>query len=520
MLNNFFKKLTFKHTLITISVIFLTGSLLSFFQIIYDISLTRKKVRADIQRLVKITEESAAQSLYHLDIVQAEKLIKGYIKYSPIINASLTDNFGITLYSETQQKTEETSFFKPFFSGQTENYNFDLFYSADNSDPISVGRLEMQTDYSAVYGEFEERAVFVGISNIIQHIFLGILIALIFYKTLTKPIVKLSEQISEIDPSSPEGQTVKTPKGHENDEMGTLASAINMILSEYSDLNLELEKRVLERTAAVQKANKRLKKSLVQLKNAKDKLVESEKMASLGSLVAGVSHEINTPVGNSVTASSYLFGKLQSLKKKFLLDQLENEDIKSFITSSDEAVDIILKNLEKASNLVSSFKQIAVDQTYSAMRIFEFKRHIDDTLLSLKPKYKSLDIEINVKCKNDLFIFHDPGIFYQIFSNLVINSIIHGFEENQKKIIDIEVKTNNDNMEIIYTDNGRGVDEKIHKKIFEPFFTTSKKTGGTGLGMYIVYNLVTQKLSGSIECLNPGSGKGACFLISFPFPRE
>jgi signal transduction histidine kinase len=154
------------------------------------------------------------------------------------------------------------------------------------------------------------------------------------------------------------------------------------------------------------------------------------------------------------------------------------------------------------------------------MRIFEFKRHIDDTLLSLKPKYKSLDIEINVKCKNDLFIFHDPGIFYQIFSNLVINSIIHGFEENQKKIIDIEVKTNNDNMEIIYTDNGRGVDEKIHKKIFEPFFTTSKKTGGTGLGMYIVYNLVTQKLSGSIECLNPGSGKGACFLISFPFPRE
>jgi signal transduction histidine kinase len=521
MFNNFFQKLTFKHTLITISVVFFTGSILSFFQIIYDISLTRKKITNDIKRLAKITEETAAQSLYHLDKIQAEKLIKGYIKYSPVKNASLTDNFGITLYTKSNKYNDEKSIFKIFFKNQTENYNFNLFYTPENSYPISVGRLEIQTDYSAVYGEFENRVKLIVITNIIQHIFLALAIAFIFYKSLTKPILNLSESISKINPRSPEGHTVKPPSGHENDEMGLLASAINIILNEYSALNSQLEKRVEERTFDLQDANDKLTQSLKQLENAKDKLVESEKMASLGSLVAGVSHEINTPVGNSVTSASYLFGKLQTFKKTFILGELTKEEIDSFISISDEAVDIIMKNLERAAKLVSSFKQIAVDQTYSSMRIFDFQKHINDTLTSLKPKFKGLDIEINIKCKESLFIFHDPGIFYQIFSNLIINSITHAFEPSQiKKTIEIIVKTNEHDMTIVYMDNGIGIEEKFQKKIFEPFFTTTKKKGGSGLGMYIVYNLVTQKLSGTIECISSEKNKGVCFFINFPFPKE
>ncbi|MDY0360936.1 MAG: ATP-binding protein [Desulforegulaceae bacterium] len=521
MFNNFFKKLTFKHTLITISVVFITGALLSFFQIIYDISLTRKKITDDIKRLANITEEAAAQSLYHLDKVQAEKLIKGYIKYPPIKNASLTDNFGITLYTESSNKKQKSSIFKFFFSDQTENYHFNLFYTTENNSLISVGRLEIQTDYSAVYGEFEDRVKFIAVSNIFQNIFLALLIALIFHKSLTRPILKLSQSIAKINPRSPKGNKVNLPSGHEKDEMGSLASAINTILREYSDLNLQLEKRVEERTYDLQQANDKLTESLNQLENAKDKLVESEKMASLGSLVAGVSHEINTPVGNSVTAASYLFGKLQIFKKNFIINELSSKEIDSFISNSDEALDIIMKNLERAAKLVSSFKQIAVDQTYSSMRIFEFKKHIEDILMSLKPKLKGLDIEINIKCKENLFIFHDPGIFYQIFSNLIINSIIHGFESSQqKKVIEIDVFANDKDIKIMYMDNGKGINEKFHKKIFEPFFTTTKKNGGSGLGMYIIYNLVTQKLSGTIESLNSEKGRGACFFITFPFPKE
>lgn len=521
MFNKFFQKLTFKHTIITISVIFMTGAVLSSFQIFYDISLTRKKITSDINRLVTITKESAAQSLYHLDKVQAEKLIKGFIKFPPIRNASLTDNFGITLYTETSENKSKSSVFNLFFNNQTENYNFDLSYIPDNSYPVSVGRLEIQTDYSAVYGEFETRAKFIAISNIVQHIFLAILIAFIFYRSLTKPILKLSENISKVNPTSPEGHSLELPKGHENDEMGNLVTVINMILSEYSDLNSQLEKRVMDRTYDLQNANDRLTESLSQLENAKDKLVESEKMASLGSLVAGVSHEINTPVGNSVTAASYLFGKLQTLKKKILLGQITGDEIDSFISNADEAVDIILKNLERASKLVSSFKQIAVDQSYSSMRIFELKKHIDDTLISLKPKFKGLDLKIHISCRKDLFIFHDPGIFYQIFSNLIINSIVHGFEPAQpQKEITIDIKTDDQDISIYYMDNGKGIDENYHKKIFEPFFTTTKKNGGSGLGMYIVYNLVTQKLSGSIESLTHEKSKGACFFITFPFPKE
>lgn len=220
MFNNFFKKLTFKHTLITISVVFITGALLSFFQIIYDISLTRKKITDDIKRLANITEEAAAQSLYHLDKVQAEKLIKGYIKYPPIKNASLTDNFGITLYTESSNKKQKSSIFKFFFSDQTENYHFNLFYTTENNSLISVGRLEIQTDYSAVYGEFEDRVKFIAVSNIFQNIFLALLIALIFHKSLTRPILKLSQSIAKINPRSPKGNKVNLPSGHEKDEMG------------------------------------------------------------------------------------------------------------------------------------------------------------------------------------------------------------------------------------------------------------------------------------------------------------
>jgi signal transduction histidine kinase len=519
MIKNFYQKLTFKHSLITVSVVFITGLIISILQISYDLSLNKKRVSENIERLVNITEESAAQSLYHLDKAQAEKLINGYIKYSPVINVSITDNFGINLSSRTVKHSKKSNLLSFIFSDQTENFSYNLEYNPEDLRPVSVGTLEIQVDYSVLYSFFLKKAKTTFLFNILMSIIIAAVLAVLFYKTLTNPLVKISDDISKINPSSPEGQKLTVPKNNHYDEMGNLVRSINLILHEYSALNADLEQRVLKRTKELNKSNKKLKKSLIQLEKAKDRLVDSEKMASLGGLVAGVSHEINTPVGNSVTAASFLQNRLDDISKKFRLGKMTDNDIRNFLSAAAEASDIILKNLERSAALIVSFKQVAVDQTYSSMRIFGLKKHIQDTIISLKPKFKGTNITINLKCSDDLYIFQDPGIFSQIVTNLVLNSFVHGFKKDQIKIIDIDIMKSNGFIAIHYRDNGKGIDKEAGRKIFEPFFTTNKSGGGSGLGMYIIYNLIASKLSGEIKIMDRKNMAGAYFFIKFPVPE-
>ncbi|MGM0609366.1 MAG: HAMP domain-containing sensor histidine kinase [Candidatus Muiribacteriota bacterium] len=520
MIKNFYQKLTFKHTLITVSVVFITGLFISILQVSYDLSLNKERVSENIERLVNITEDSAAQSLYHLDKAQAEKLINGYIKYSPVINVSITDNFGINLSSKTVKHDEKSNLMSYFFPNQTENFSYNLEYITEDLQTVAVGTLEIQVDYSVLFSMFLKKAKTTFLFDILMSIIIAAVLALLFYKTLTKPLVKISDDISGIDPSSPEGQKLTIPAKNNYDELGNLVKSINLILHEYSKLNTDLEKRVMARTKELYNTNKKLKKSLFQLEKAKDRLVHSEKMASLGGLVAGVSHEINTPVGNSVTAASFLQNKLDDISKKFRLGKMNDNDIRNFLSAAAEASDIILKNLERSAALIVSFKQVAVDQTYSSMRIFGLKKHIQDTIISLKPKFKGTNITINLKCNDDLYIFQDPGVFSQIITNLVLNSFVHGFKKDQIKIIDVDILKSSGFITIHYRDNGKGIDKEAGKKIFEPFFTTNKSKGGSGLGMYIIYNLITSKLSGEIKILSRKNRTGAYFYIKFPVPEE
>ncbi|MGM0417330.1 MAG: ATP-binding protein [Thermodesulfobacteriota bacterium] len=520
MIRNFYQKLTFQHTLITVFVVFITGLVISLLQISYDLSLNKKKVAENIDRLVNITEDSAAQSLYHLDKAQAEKLINGYIKYSPVINVSITDNFGINLTSRTVKQKKNSNLLSFIFSDQTENFSYNLKYNPKDMKPVSVGTLEVQADYSVLFSMFLKKAKTTFLFDILMSIIIAAVLAVLFYKTLTKPLVQISDDISEINPSSPEGQKLTIPKNNHYDEMGNLVRSINLILDEYSALNADLEERVMKRTQELYNTNRKLKKSLFQLEKAKDRLVHSEKMASLGGLVAGVSHEINTPVGNSVTAASFLQNRLDEISKKFRLGKMNDNDIRNFLSAAAEASDIIVKNLERSAALIVSFKQVAVDQTYSSMRIFGLKKHIQDTIISLKPKFKGTNITINLKCSDDLYIFQDPGVFSQIITNLVLNSFIHGFKKDQIKIIDIDILKSRGFITIHYRDNGKGVDKEAGKKIFEPFFTTNKSGGGSGLGMYIIYNLITSKLSGEIKILKRQNRIGAYFYIKFPVPED
>ena len=280
-------------------------------------------------------------------------------------------------------------------------------------------------------------------------------------------------------------------------------------------LNAELERRVEERTLEYQAANQALKESLDTLRAAQDRLVQAEKMAALGGLVAGVAHELNTPVGIGVTAASYLDQNTREFTIRYQEDRMTRSDLEKYLKTTGESAKIILKNLQRAAEHIRSFKRVAVDQTSDEKRVFNLKIYIDDLLLSLRPRLKRTQHTVTIHCPENLDILSYPGAFSQILTNFIINSLTHGFENIEQGAILLEITREGDLLTICYRDNGRGISLAERSRVFEPFYTTKRGQGGTGLGLHIVYNLVTQKLGGSIECEST-PGKGITFLIQIP----
>jgi signal transduction histidine kinase len=298
-----------------------------------------------------------------------------------------------------------------------------------------------------------------------------------------------------------------------NDEIGSLISGFNNMLLEINQrdnkvnsLNIQLRQRALE-----------LNESLENLKITQKQMLESEKMASLGSLVAGVAHEINTPVGVGVLAASALEHDTKKLIQLFQANKITRSEFANYLNKTEEFSNTILFNLKRAANLISSFKKVSVDQFRVEWSKINVREYLVNILVSLRPKYHHLMEEINIDCPDNLIITTYPGSFAQIISNLLINSIEHAF--NNKKFIgkaSINIKiweTNKNTILIKYQDNGCGMNSIRRKKIFEPFYTTRRFEGGTGLGLSIAYNLITQQLGGQISCKST-IGKGTSFLIT------
>ncbi|WP_378954644.1 ABC transporter substrate binding protein [Pelosinus sp. sgz500959] len=284
---------------------------------------------------------------------------------------------------------------------------------------------------------------------------------------------------------------------------------------EILQLNAELETRVLERTKELQSTNDALTNTLVDLQQTRNHLVEFEKMASLGELVAGVAHEINTPIGNSITATSHLEVKTSQINEKFSNGQMKKSDLENYLDASNKVVKIIFTNLERAAQLVHSFKKIAVDQSVEERRQFELGEYMNDVLVSLKPQLKKTKHKVILNCPADIKVYWHPGTLWQIISNLLNNSLVHAYDEDEIGTITIDISHDDGSILLQYSDDGKGMPPEVQKKVFEPFFTTRRGTGGSGLGMHIVYNLVVFKMGGSIECMSK-LGVGTVFTVKLP----
>lgn len=265
----------------------------------------------------------------------------------------------------------------------------------------------------------------------------------------------------------------------------------------------------------LEKQTRELQREIEDRKKTEKKLVQSEKMAALGDLVAGVAHEINTPLGIGVTGISFLYDSTIAFQKLFSQGEAKKSDLEKFLSESQEACQVTLTNLNRAAQLVKGFKQIAVDQSSDVKRVFEIKKYIEEILFSLHPRIKKTKHVINVDCPQKLMMDSFPGAFSQILTNLVMNSLLHGFEDMEAGQISIVVETINNSIIFHYKDNGKGMTSEQQTKLFDPFYTTKRGSGGTGLGMHLVYNLVSEKLAGEIEC-ETAPGEGTLITISVP----
>ena len=258
-----------------------------------------------------------------------------------------------------------------------------------------------------------------------------------------------------------------------------------------------------------------LQHSLELLRSTQDQLIQTAKMAALGGLVAGVAHEINTPVGIGVTAASLLEEQTRACEALFQANTMKRSDLAAYFNIARESSEMILANLARASELIQRFKQVAVDQSNEEIRNISLRECLDNILLSLRPTLKKHDHKVHIHCPEGIVMRSYAGALEQMVTLLVMNSVTHGFEQMNNGQIHLDARERGGMIDVIFRDNGKGIPQEHLDRIFEPFFTTKRNRGGTGLGLHILYNLVTQTLGGQVHCKS-SVGEGVKFNIAIP----
>ncbi len=267
--------------------------------------------------------------------------------------------------------------------------------------------------------------------------------------------------------------------------------------------------------AQLQEKAQQLEQTLQNLKQAETQLIQTEKMAALGGLVAGIAHEINTPIGIGVTAASLLVEKTAAFSELLETGTLKRSELGKFLDIAQKSAQMTLTNLNRAAELIQSFKRVAVDQSSESRRVFNLVVYLEEVLLQLSPKLQATSHQVEVKGDRTLTLNSYPGAFSQIVTNLVMNSLLHAYEPEASGHMTLSFSQTQNALRFEYADDGCGIPPEHLSKIFEPFFTTKRGQGGSGLGLHIVYNLVTQKLGGTIRCQSQ-LGAGTKFAIELP----
>lgn len=557
-----------------LSVYFILTLIVTFGQILTEYLNAKNHIESELQTLKNTFSTSLTRAIWELNTPQAISIAEGLMELPIVEGVQIRDENGKYIAdigrTNKQASTPVGTGVMKDHPGGTFGYSFPLIFEFSGRTS-NVGDVTLYSSVGIIFSRIEVGIFFLIGNAIIKTAFLVFLFLNAFRQMLTDPLAELTQQISEFDVDRPEASKLHVRIDDDN-ELKLLQTSYNELVDDLinfkqklkfaqddltdanrklDDQNISLEQEVAKKTASLskimldleqqkdeliikqrelrqenenrqyiedelRKRNKELAESMETLQLAKDQLVESERMASLGGLVAGIAHDVNTPLGVGVTAASFMQERIKNLNLAFEDKKLTSRTMSLFLTEAQQTTTLLLSNLNRASELVSSFKQVAVDQTSEAERDVDLKLYIQEVVQSLAPNFKKTKHKIEVSCPDDLVIRCAPGVIAQIFTNMIMNSLIHGFENKKQGMIKIDIRNDGETITVHYKDNGKGLSQELLERHFDAFFTTKRGKGGSGLGTHIMYNLVTQTLGGQIVASSQ-EGQGIEYNVTFPY---
>lgn len=556
-----------------LSVYFVLTLIVTAGQIFTEYLNAKSHIEGELKTLKNTFSTSLTRAIWELNTPQAKSIAVGLMELPIVEGVQIRDensNYIADLGRTSKLVGESiTKGVVRDHAGGTFGYSFPLIFEFSGRTSL-VGDVTLYSSSAIIFSRIEVGIFFLIGNAIVKTAFLVFLFMSAFRTMLTNPLNELTQQITDFNLDDPESSKLDLSIDEDN-ELKVLETSYNKLIDEMiefqsklagtqselqqanlrlDDQNISLEEEVAKKTATLsrimldleqqkdellinqrelrqenenrqfiedelRKRNTELATSMETIQMAKDQLVESERMASLGGLVAGIAHDVNTPLGVSVTATSFLHDRVKKLQSAYDNKKLTGNTMTSFLSEAEQTITLLTNNLNRASDLISSFKQVAVDQTSEAEREINVSEYLTEVVQSLAPNFKKTQHTIDIHCPDDLSIKCAPGVLAQILTNMIMNSLIHGFEDKTKGAIRLEISEQDNNLVINYSDDGRGLDEGTLKRLFDAFFTTRRGKGGSGLGTHIMYNLVTQTLGGDIEAFSK-PGEGLRYIITIP----
>lgn len=404
---------------------------------------------------------------------------------------------------------------------------------------IQIGSLTIMISLETLYENLYGTVVFILIFQMVKTFLMSAFILAIFHFLVTRHLITMAEFATKTSVNNLDDYLVlnRKPIGDE-DEISAMLKAINetkknlkeLVKTSAESVKMQLEiaqreqreasfnqfKNEIEmKNAKLAESNDELEDTISQLKSAQDKLINAEKMAALGGMVQGVAHELNTPIGLSITGASHIKNDSINLVELMAANKMKKSDLDGYLDNTVNLSQSICVSLDKAASLIRSFKLVSVEQHEEVRQAFNVQSNLSDILYSVNPSIKGKNITVVNEIEPDIVMTSYPGVFYQIYTNLINNATLHAFEGRDSGKIEISATYQDNQLDLTFKDNGNGMSEEVLKKVFEPFFTTKRARGGTGLGMNIIYNLVNDKLLGSIS-VSSTPGEGTTYQMKIP----
>jgi len=479
-----------------VTAVLLVSSIFSVFALRHQLEQRFDQRKQEIASKLRV---NLAQALWNFDRQQADRVIDAELASQDVLAIRVIDERG-RLFLEHARKNAADIAEKDLVRARLE-------WSGDGAgEVLALGQVEI--DFSR---EYLERVMFEVIrARLIEIVVLNALLGVMLYAAMSRIVIRPLLDLSKAFRELASEDHVSELKLRGENEFGEVVDAYNRI-----------ERRLvsdIERRSAVEqellRTNRELSATLDTLKQAQDTLVQSEKFASLGELVAGVAHEINTPVGVALTGASCLQEETRRMQRWLDQGVIRKSDLSQFVARVDEGAQLVMSNIERAAHLIQSFKQVSVDASSDERRQFRVGDYLDEVLTSLRPKYRHRRVRVTSACPPGVEMNSYPGLLAQVVTNLVLNALMHGFDEDDAGEIALEVRDEGDWVEMICRNDGHPIPAEHLPRIFDPFFTTRRGRGGTGLGLNIVANIVTHRLGGTIRVSSvPGE---TAFVVRLP----